>query len=185
MATLFITVDNLVSHTPLNGSIDTRLAAPIMQTAQDAEIWPYLGTDLYDKLKSDIETDAVAGVYETLLKDYVRPALVWFAFSEILPFLRVRLVNNAVQIMSSDQSEPASHADVDRLTDKAKNWGAFYRERMIEYLCQNSSSFPEYSSNTGDDLTPRTQNYSGGLFLGKSYGRKAEQFLRDAGFTNI
>ncbi len=183
MSVLFITVEKLVSETPLNGTVDTSLASPIIKTAQDVEVWPYLGTDLYNRLKADVEASTVSGVYATLLKDYIQPCLVWYGFSHLLPFLRLRLVNNAVQIMSSEQSEPASYQDVDRLVDQAQNWGAFFRERMIEYLCENSVSFPEYSSNTGADLNPRSQNYSGGMFLGHTYNRKSEQFLRDAGLS--
>lgn len=185
MATLFITVDKLVKDTPLNGSLDTNLASPLMLTAQDREIWPWLGTDLYEKLKSDVEGSSVSGVYETLLKTYVQPALAWYSLAYILPHLRVRLSNNAVQIMSSEQSEPASERDVDRLIDTAKNNAAFYRERMIDYLCHNSSSYPEYNTNTGDDIHPRTRNYSGGLYLGESRSRRAEAFLRDAGFKDV
>lgn len=182
MATLFITVDKLVKDSPLNGSVDSDLASSLLFIAQEREIWPWLGTDLYNKLKSDVEGGTVAGVYETLLKTYVQPALVWFGVAAMLPHLRMRIVNNAIQIMSSEQSESASASDVRTLIDEANNNGHFYRERMIEYLCANSSSFAEYTSNTWPDLHPRTRNYSGGLFLGTSRSKRADQFLRDAGF---
>ena len=182
MATVFISVDKLVKDTPLNGSLDAELAAPLLFAAQEREIWPWLGTDLYNKLKSDVDGGTVAGNYETLLKTYIQPSLAWFGLAYILPHLRVRMVNNAVQIMSSEQSEPAGRSDVKTLIDAAENQGHFYRERMIDYLCDNSSLFPEYSSNTGSDIHPRTRNYSGGLYLGSSRSKKADQFLRDAGF---
>ena len=69
-----------------------------------------------------------------------------------------------------------------RLVDRSRAIGEFYRERMIDYLCFNQASFPEYSTNTNDDLTPRRRgNYTGGMNLTEVYGKKAEEILRDAG----
>ena len=181
MATLLISPARLIKDTAFNGSLDQNLAAPYILVAQDREIWPWLGTDLYDKLKADVEGDSLTGNYLTLVKDYIQPALTHFAFNEILPFLRVRLVNNAVQIMSSEQSTSATASDIKPLQDRAQAIASFYRERMVEYLCHNTGLFPEYSSNTGADLTPRKTNYTGGMNLNNVYTKKQEQYLRDAG----
>lgn len=180
---LFISVTKLIKDTALNGSIDQDIAHPYIQISQDREIWPYLGTDLYNKLKTDVIADSLSGAYQTLMNDYIQPALVQFAFCEVLPFLRVRIVNNSVVVMSSEQSSPASEGEMKRLIDRSRSIGEFYRERMIDYICHNQSSFPEYSTNTNDDLTPRKQgNYTGGMNLSTVYdSKKAEQLLRDAG----
>lgn len=180
---LFISVEKLVAETPLNGTLDTNLAAPLIKVAQDAEVWPTLGTDLYDKLKADVIADTLTGDYQTLMETYIQPCLVWFSLHAILPHLRVRMVNNALQVMSSEQSSPAEAPEVRKLADMAKNYGHFYRERLIDHLCHNTSLYPEYNSNTGDDIHPRTRNYTGGLYLGNTYStRRAEDFLRYAGF---
>jgi len=34
------------------------------------------------------------------------------------------------------------------------NTAEYYMERMVEYLCNNSSLFPEFSTNTGADVSP-------------------------------
>ncbi len=181
---LFISITKLIKDTALNGSIDQDIAHPYIQVAQDREIWPYLGTDLYNKLKADVIADSLTGNYQTLMNDYIQPALVQFAFCEVLPFLRVRIVNNSVVIMSSEQSSPASEGEMKRLLDRSRAIGEFYRERMIDYLCFNQTSFPEYSTNTNDDLTPRRRgNYTGGMNLTEVYGKKAEEILRDAGIN--
>ena len=54
---------------------------PAIILAQDKYIQQYLGTDLLEKLKSDISGSGVTGDYETLLDNYVRKALcggVWW-----------------------------------------------------------------------------------------------------------
>ena len=36
---------------------------------------------------------------------------------------------------------------------------------MIDYICNNTSSFPEYSTNSGADVSPSTENYYTGMNL--------------------
>jgi len=35
----------------------------------------------------------------------------------------------------------------------------FYRQRLIDFLCDNVSDYPEYNTNSGSDLDPSTRNY--------------------------
>ena len=135
-------------------------------------ILPVLGTDLDDKLKSDIQGGSLTGAYQTLVETYIQPALVQFAFAELAPFLRLRFVNNAVVIMvATDQSDSASYEDIKPLIDRANDAAEFYRQRLIDYLRNNTSSFSEYSSNTGADLDPTTRNYYAGINLDNNVPR--------------
>lgn len=160
---LFVSANRLKRDTAIGGSVDDDLIRPYVYMAQQRWVLPILGTDLYDKLSSDIDSGSVAGVYETLLDDYVIPATVQYAFSQLIPYLRVRFVNNAVVVMSSEQSAAATYEDLKPLIDQANDMGNFHRQRLIAYLCENSGSYPEYTSNTGSDLRPTTSNYTQGL----------------------
>ena len=73
---LFIDNSYLLSNTALNGSVDQDLIRPILIMQQDKQILPFLGTDLYNKLKNDIIAGTVSGVYQTLLEDYIQPAWI-------------------------------------------------------------------------------------------------------------
>jgi len=171
---LFVSVSKLIKDTPLNGSLDNDLGASMIATAQDKYIWTKLGTDLYDKLRSDITGATLTGNYETLVNTYISPALTWWALYEMLPSLRVRLVSHSIVIMNSEQSTAATSSDVQPIMDRAKDNAEFYTQRLIDYLCDNTDLFPEYSTNTGSDLDPSSANYNGGLNLDyvSTYGRK-------------
>ena len=152
--------------------------------AQDRYILPVLGTDLYNKLISDVNNDTLTGNYLTLLQTYIQPALVQFSYAVILPFLRLRMVNNAVVTMSSEQGGSVSHEDLKPLINSAMDMGEFYRERLIDYIRNNTGLFPEYSSNTGSDLNPTTQNYYAGLNLDVApTSNKIKSFLQGANIT--
>jgi len=164
MATLFISASKLKGDTALGGSVDDNMLHPYILNAQTKEILPYIGTDLYDKLVSDI-AGTPAGVYKTLLDDYIQPALVQFAFADLIPFLRLKFVNNSIVIMGTENGASATYDDIKPLMDRATDLGQFYRQRMIDYLTDNESSFPEYTSNTGSDLSPTKRNYYEGMNL--------------------
>ena len=184
--TLYISATRIKKDTALGGSVDDNIIMPYILLAQDMFILPVLGTDLDDKLKSDIQGGSLAGAYKTLVVTYIQPALVQFAFAELAPFLRLRFVNNAVVIMgATDQSDSASYEDIKPLIDRANDAAEFYRQRLIDYLRNNTSSFSEYSSNTGADLDPTTRNYYAGINLDNNVPRsnRLKNFLQGSGIT--
>ena len=67
--------------------------------------------------------------------------------------------------MNSEQSSAATYDDLKPLMDQALDMATFYRERLIDYICNNSALFPEYTSNTGADLNPTQNNYTQGMNL--------------------
>jgi hypothetical protein len=184
--TLYISSTRLKKDSALGGSVSDDLIMPYILLAQDMHILPILGTDLDAKLKSDIQAGSLTGVYKTLVETYLQPALVQFSFTQLVPYLRLRFVNNAVVVMgATDQSSSATYDDLKPVMDTATDAAEFYRQRMIDYLRNNTSSFPEYSSNTGADLDPTTNNYFAGINLEPTAPRsnRVKNFLQGAGIT--
>jgi hypothetical protein len=184
--TLFISTDRLKKDSALGGSVDDNLLLPYILMAQDRHILPYLGTDLYNKIISDVNGSSLTGNYLTLLQTYIQPALVQFAFATVLPFLRLRMVNNSIVTMSSENGTSVTHQDLKPLISASMDQGEFYRERLIDYLRGNLTNFPEYSTNQSSegDLSPTTQNYYAGLNLDVApMSNKVKNFVQAAGIT--
>jgi hypothetical protein len=164
--TLMISATRIKKDTALGASVDDNLIMPYILLAQDMNILPVLGTDLYDAIKTKIQGGTLTGVYKTLVETYIQPALVQFAFSTLAPYLRLRFSNNSVVVMgATEQSSSASYDDLRPVMETAENAAEFYRQRLIDYLKNNSSSFSEYTSNSGADLNPTTDNYFAGIQL--------------------
>ena len=184
--TLYISSTRLKKDSALGGSVSDDLIMPYILLAQDMHILPILGTDLDNKLKALIQAGTLTGDYKTLVETYLQPALVQFSFTQLMPYLRLRFVNNAVVVLgATDQSSSATYDDLKPVMDTATDAAEFYRQRMIDYLRNNTSSFPEYSSNTGSDLDPTTNNYFAGINLDPTTPRsnKVKNFLQGAGIT--
>lgn len=162
MATLYISASLLKRDTALGSTVDDNLLQPYIRIAQDRWILPALGTQLDNKMK-ELISGSMTEPYQTLLEDYIAPCLVQLAFAEVAYVVRLRFANNSVSVGSSEQGGPASMSDIRKVVEQSQEIGMFYRERMIDYLTNNSGSFAEYTSNTGADLSPSRRNYFGGL----------------------
>lgn len=182
----FVSPARVKRDTALGTTVDENLIHPFIQIAQDRHIWTALGSRLYDKLKTDVSTSAVTGAYQTLLEDYIQPALVQFVFVELAYVMRLRFGNNSVTVANSEVGDSASISDIKLVKDQAETIGMFYRERLVEHLCNNQSSYPEYSANTGEEISPQTQNYFGNLNLypRMPYSNQYKAYLQGIGYRN-
>ena len=184
--TLYISATRLKKDSAIGGSVEDDLIMPYILLAQDMNILPILGTDLDAKLKADIQAGSLTGAYKTLVETYIQPALVQFSFVSLVPYLRLRFVNNAVVVMGArDQSSSASYEDLEPVMNTATDAAEFYRQRAIDYLRDNTSSFSEYTSNSGSDLDPTVNNYFAGIQLDSSVPRsnRLKSFLQGADIT--
>jgi hypothetical protein len=119
-----------------------------------------LGTDLTNKLKADAQAGTLAGDYETLLDQYVRKMLVWWTMIELYPLLVYKHDNGNIVSRDSDNATSISESELHKLMDAAKDNARYYTRRMLDYIRQNTTLFPEYSSNTSPDQSPYTQLYT-------------------------
>ena len=174
---LFTSPTRVKRDTPLGSAVDEHLLSNYIRLAQDKEILPMLGTRLDLKLKSDIENDTLAGAYLTLMDDYIVPALVQFTFAMFAPALRVRFSNNAVSVTQVESGSSADWRDIKMVVDQAQNMGEFYRERGIEYICNDTGAFPEYQQNSGADLHPKKQLYGGTLNINTNPLRRLDKVI--------
>jgi len=167
MAVLFISEDTIKKSTTINGNVDVELLLPYIKVAQDIHVHQLLGTDLYEKLQSDVTGSSVAGVYQTLIDEYIQPVLIHYSLYECLPFLSYKIMNKDIVRKVSETSTAASLEDIKYMRDIIQNTAEYYAERLVEYLRNNTSSFPEFNTNSGADLAPNTQAYYSGMNIGK------------------
>lgn len=165
MAVLFISEETIKKSTTINGNVDVELLLPYIKVAQDIHVHQLLGTDLYEKLQSDITGSSVSGAYQTLLDDYIQPLLIHYSLYECLPFLSFKIMNKDIVRKISETSTAASLQDIQYMREIVKNTAEYYGKRLVDYITNNTSSFPEYSTNSGADLSPTKEAYFSGMNL--------------------
>jgi len=155
MATaLFISRTDLVKNTIIDGNVDTDKFIQFIKIAQEIHITNYLGSKLYGKISADIVADTLTGDYLSLVKDYIQPMLIHFAMVEYLPFASFQIKNGGVFKHSSESSESVSKSEIEFLIQKQRDFSEYYTRRFVDYICFNSTKFPEYLNNSGSDIDP-------------------------------
>lgn len=180
---LFISEDKLKDSTAINMNVDVNFLLPYVKIAQKKYVETKLGTNLFVAIQGMISGGTISNPananYKTLLEDYVADMLVHYAFYEVLPFLRYKVQNNNVVAKTSENSTPLTRAEAQDLRSEISNTAQFYTERLVDYLCNNSSLFPEYSTNSGADVTPNSNAYYQGMNLEKNYGQDNRITIKD------
>jgi len=151
---LLISRKDIVKFTAINGNVDTDKFIQFIKVAQDIHIQNYLGTDLLNKIESDIIASTLSGDYLTLVTDYVKPMLIHWAMVEYLPFAAYTVANKGVYKHTSENATNVDKTEIDFLVEKERNLAQYYTDRFISYMSFNNNSFPEYNTNSNEDVYP-------------------------------
>jgi hypothetical protein len=166
---LFISEEKLKDSTAINLNVDPNLLLPYVRQAQKLYVEPKLGTQLTEKLKDLITLGTIGDVgneaYKTLLDDYIGDMLPNWAFYHAVPFLRFKIENGNIYSKTSETGNALSTEESQSLREEVSNTAQYYTERLIDYICNNTSSFPEYNTNTGADVNPDQNAYYNGMNL--------------------
>ena len=100
---LFISENKLKESTAINMNVDVDLLLPYVRQAQKIYVEPKLGTDLYDKLKTEITNGTLTGNYKTLVDEYIGDMLPNWAFYHAIPFLRFKVENGNIYAKTSER----------------------------------------------------------------------------------
>ena len=155
---LFIKPDDVLRNSIMDGNIDVDKYIQFIKLSQQIDIQNIIGTSLYNKISSLITSGDIDlsdnAKYKTLLNDYIAPMLIWYAQVDYIPFAAYQIKNGGIFKHTSETAETVSRNEVDYLVEKARTNAQWYTRRFIDYMSFNNSNFPEYTSNTNDDINP-------------------------------
>jgi len=176
---LFISEQKLKDSTAINLNVSTDLLLPYVRQAQKLYVEPKLGTDLYEALKTKISGSTLTGAYKTLVDDYIGDMLPNWAFYHAIPFLRFKIENGNIYSKVSETGTALSTEEAQHLREEVRNTAEYYTERMIEYVTNNLTDFPEYSTNSGAEISPDRNAYYAGMNLEKPTPQGTKLTLRN------
>ncbi len=128
---LFISRNDIIKNTPLQGAIDADALLPFMRTAQDKYIKNLLGTVLFDYLQLQISNGTpFTGYYKELMDEYVKPTMIWYACVEYIPFSSIQFKSNGAVKQTSEQGNAPDKTEIDYLLQKAQANADYYALRM-------------------------------------------------------
>ena len=180
---LFISEAKLKDSTAINLNVDVELLLPYVRQAQKLYVETKLGTDLTQKLKDLITAGTIGNVgneaYKTLVDDYIGDMLPNWAFYHAIPFLRFKIENGNIYSKTSETGNSLSTEEAQHLREEVRNTAEYYTERLIDYVTNNTTSFPEYNTNSGTDVNPDQNAYYNGMNLERPMRQGTKLTLRN------
>lgn len=155
---LFINRTDLVRNSIIDGNVDTNKFIYFIKLAQTIHIQNYLGTELYEEFEGMITAGTLTQIanpnHYSLMINYIQPLLIWYAQVDYIPFAAYQIKNGGVYKHTSENSTSATKEELDYLVAKAREYAEYYTRRFIDYMNFNQNLFPEYYSNSNDDIDP-------------------------------
>ena len=180
---LFISEAKLKDSTAINLNVDPEILLPYVLQAQRIYIEPKLGTTLYEKLESLITAGTIGNVgneaYKTLVDEFIGDCLPSFAFHMCIPYLRFKTENGNIYSKTSETGTALSTEEAQHLREEVRNNAEYFLERMIKYVTNNITLFPEYNQNSGADISADQNAYYNGMNLERPMRQGTKLTLRN------
>jgi hypothetical protein len=169
--TLLLSATILKDRTAIHTNIDEKLLYPEIKAAEDMFIHPILGTALYNKLISDIDsTGTTTGAYKTLLDDYILDTLINYVIAALPDAISFQFWNKGVLRKGGDTTETPTMAELVDIADKYRVRAEWYAQRLIKYLQTVATSvvLPEYidPGSAIDTIVPEVNSFTMPIYLG-------------------
>jgi|TARA_R110000744_G_scaffold378850_1_gene495622 hypothetical protein len=167
---LMVSENRIKEATAINGNVDPDYLLPYVRISQRKYMEIKLGTKLYNKILELIKSGDISLVanadYKILLDDFIADCLVQWAFYECIPFLRYKVQNGNIYSKTSETGTALNQSEAQDLRQEVQNTAEFYQNRLIKYLCDNNSKYPEYTQNNCDDgVCPDTNSFYNNMNL--------------------
>mgnify|MGYP006269263535 CR=1 FL=1 len=156
---LFIGEEYLKQTTPITENIDTKFIGSQITFAQDSFIQDILGEKLYGTLQSAYSAQTL-DQYQTALILLIKPTLAYASAEAIIPFIHIQIKNKGTLNLEAESGKQSSFSDMKFIMEQMKNRKEFYAQRMVDYMVNNWSSFPDLQQSqiNGIGIYPDTKS---------------------------
>jgi hypothetical protein len=170
---LFIDDQYLKTYTPLGKSIDVDQIYPFVQEAQDIYIQDLLGTPLYNYLEYKLYIGTTFSTpyfiqQEVDLVNIASKALAYWTIYLALPHLAIQIRNIGVARATSDNTTISTVQELKYIREEMQNLAEFWNQRVVNFLCENSTYFPLYGA-ASDDMYPTNYQYDSDIYIEDRY----------------
>ena len=133
---------------PINEDTDATILKKVIYNAQETKIQEHLGTSLYKKILTLVDTGDISqpgnSKYKELLDDYITKVLSYWAYVDAIPHMTYQFTDKGVSQRDGNHSRTAEPAAVKAKVMRAENQAEFQTNLMLTFLCNKASDYPEH-----------------------------------------
>jgi hypothetical protein len=166
--TFFTSQAWLNDYLPITKNVSYSDIVPHLQTSHQINLNEFLGTNFFNYLIDSYSAQTLNANEIILVEDFIKPYVAWVTLYYMTPFLTFQMFNKGVIQLTSENSQPVDLDIIKYLTKNSLDRSQWFSERLVNYLCDNKSLFPQYTNNNDDDILPFNggTTYEADLYLG-------------------
>jgi hypothetical protein len=166
--TILITKEDFKSIRKISTNVDLSKLNPYILEAQELDLKPILGQELYYDLIEDFnESPSLVKYYDLFhgssytcgsskrTHNGLIPVLCYFAYSRYALDAGITNTASGFKQKNSDYSENISEKSISRISDQARSAGAAYMNEVIEFLNNNKAEYPIWKCTNSNNRTTR------------------------------
>lgn len=134
---LFLTPQEMTQTTIIGGNVDTDKYQMCILETQVRIIEPLLGSELYDKIVSDLVGAGLSGLYLTLFNDFVKPITKYEASASYIAISPYMLNNGGLFKSQPENTQIVEKKEVDGLSERYSAIAQTYVERFNKWILNN------------------------------------------------
>ena len=150
---LFISPQELSNTTILSGNVDIDKYTFCTANVQVTTIEPLLGSELYEKIITDLEAETLAGLYLELFEKYIKPITKHYSVGQYIEIASYILDNGGLYKHTGENIEVVDKQEAQFLSNKYNAMAQMYVQRFEKWICKNT--IPEYKT-IQDDVNAMT-----------------------------
>lgn len=159
---MIVPIEYITANSLLDLNIDANKLIFAVVESQSLYLEPLIGAALLRKLQGNMLPFA----YQLLLDRFLNRALVSWGVAEALQGVYYSVKNGGIYHHAPTDAEIATPTEVNTLRQTYLNKADQFAGRLVDFLCKNSSHYPEYNQAVADGLIAQKQAlYTGGLLI--------------------
>jgi hypothetical protein len=141
---LFITPQEMTSTTILGGNVDIDKYIFCIANVQLTVIESLLGSELYNKILTDAESDSLTGDYLELYNEYIKPITKNKAIAEYVEISSYMVTNGGLFKHTGENIEVVDKQEAQFLSNKYNAYAQSLIVRFNKWICKHN--LPEYKT---------------------------------------
>jgi hypothetical protein len=141
---LFITPQEMTSTTILGGNVDIDKYIFCIANVQLTVIESLLGSELYNKILTDAESQTLTGDYLELYEEYIKPITKNKAIAEYVEISSYMVTNGGLFKHTGENIEVVDKQEAQFLSNKYNAYAQSLIVRFNKWICKHN--LPEYKT---------------------------------------
>jgi hypothetical protein len=152
-----VNIKDIKRIAPFSSNVDDVIIEKMCLQTQNTEIVDLLSEDLFDELYLQVTSNTLTSLNQ-ILHDKLKPVLSWKVYVNTLPLIFLKIREQGVVNLTSDNATNASITEFKFMSEQANKFAQQNTIRFINWLNKNKNNYPLFLKSVHCSITNSNKN---------------------------